>query len=61
MTDMQAYRASNKPFEHTWVAKSIIYLTNKDASTGGIYPSGTICACFSLFLLVFKHTPVLRE
>merc|ERR1712212_219101 len=38
-------------------------LSDTYASAGGIYPYGTICACFSLFLLVYcKHSPqVLRE
>jgi len=56
MTSVEAFRVSSKPFERTWVAKSILYLT-RHASAGGIYPYGTICACFSLFLLVFKAFP----
>merc|ERR1712233_68404 len=44
---------SSKPSEHTWVVQSILYLV-RYASAGGIHPYGTICACFSCFLLVFK-------
>jgi len=50
---MKAFRVSSKPSEHTWVVRSILYLVGY-ASAGGIHPYGTICACFSWFLLVFK-------